>query len=131
MYSDGRGSGGIQDDGDGSSSGRRSGRNLDLTVADLGRRSRGAAMFGGERNRRWWVDHIVGDAELGGVLILSSATDDDLDTVMGDIGFETGGGSPDEFSGVRDVVYNTSYRLNICRRATEKDDRDGAFGCRL
>lgn len=44
------------------------------------------------------MDRIIGDAELGGVLVLSSSTDDDLDTVVGDIGFEAGRGSPDELS---------------------------------
>ena len=60
------------------------------------------------------MDHIVGDAKLGGILILSSPGYDDLEAVVGDICLKASGGSPNEFAGIRKVVYQAPNRLNVC-----------------
>lgn len=77
------------------------------------------------------MDSVIGDAELSGVLVLAGTANDNLETVVGDIGFEAGRGSPDECTSVCNVVCQASYRLNIRRRATKKHDRDSAGGCGL
>lgn len=116
----------------------RGGRDLDLAVGDLDHLAVGfLGHEGGVRGRAGgWFGGCVGgfgvyDAELGGILELAGAGYDDLEAVVRGVGFERGRGRPGECPRVGDVVAQAVNWDDIFRRAAEKDERYGAFGCGL
>lgn len=56
---------------------------------------------------------IILDAKLGGVLVLASSLDHNLNAIMGDIVLQSGWRSPSELAIVRDRVGNGGNRHDI------------------
>ena len=70
----------------------------------------------------------LGDAELGGVLVLAGNVVDQLETVVGDISLEGGGRSPLEGAGVGDALSKSLDGDDVGRGATEEEERDRVGG---
>lgn len=72
------------------------------------------------------MDGIVGDAELVGILEpTASVGNDDAEAVVGDIGNQIGGRSPDEEPLVGNAFDNASNRQDVLCWAAQELDRDG------
>jgi hypothetical protein len=71
---------------------------------------------------------VIGDAELGRVLILAGGVDDELNAVAGVAVaiFEIVFGHPDEVTGVGVVLDDGVLWLGVRFRALEEDECDGA-----
>jgi hypothetical protein len=75
---------------------------------------------------------VLGDTELGGVLVLAVDVVNQLKTVVGGIGLEIGRGGPGEGARVGDADGKGSTEGNdVGRGATEKDQGDGVPGSGL
>jgi hypothetical protein len=75
---------------------------------------------------------VLGDTELGGVLVLAVDVVNQLETVVGGIGLEIGRGGPGEGARVGDADGKGSTEGNdVGRGATEKDQGDGVPGSGL
>jgi hypothetical protein len=94
----------------------------------VGRRS---SNLGGRR--RGDNGAVVGDAELGGVLVLAGRVVDELDTVaLGALGGDKAVlGLPGVAAAVGDHLGDGLDELEVLGRALEEDERDGALGGRV
>jgi hypothetical protein len=77
------------------------------------------------------LEVVVGDTKLSRVLILSSAINDQFDSVVSLVGCETGVRSPVVATSVVDAFDDGVNGLNIGGRTVKKDERDLALGVRL
>lgn len=66
----------------------------------------------------------LGNAELGGVLVLAGDVVDKLEAVVGDVGLEAGGRSPGVLAAVGDTGHNGGDGDNVGGRSTEENKRD-------
>lgn len=71
---------------------------------------------------------VLGDTELGGVLVLAGNVVDQLETVVGDIGLEGSSGSPGEGARVGNALGKSLDGEDVGRGATEKDKRNRVGG---
>lgn len=94
----------------------------------------GGAAGGGSRSRsrRGRVAVLlVLDAELGRVLVLARALDDNHETVVGGVRLQLGAGGPVEVAGVVNGFGQGVDGLDVGGGAAEEDQGDGALGIRI
>lgn len=73
----------------------------------------------------------VGDAELGGPLVLPVRVDDELDAVARIAWRKVGGGNPEVVAGVGNLFDNRVEYFKVVRWTLEKEKRHSAFCRRL
>lgn len=73
----------------------------------------------------------VGDTELGRVLVLAGALDNEHEAIVSDVRLELGAGGPGERTVVGDLLGNGHEGLHIGARSAEEDQRNWALGGRL
>lgn len=71
---------------------------------------------------------LLGDTELGGVLVLAGDVVNQLESVAGAVSLEGGGRGPHEGTGVLDTLSKSLDGDNIGGRSTEEEERDRVGG---
>lgn len=108
----------------GGSDGRLGGVGIVRTTGgDGGLGNNGGGVSGGGR--------LVDDAELSGVLVITSRVDDELDTVAGGLAHEVGGRGPGVGTAIRNVLHDGVLGDDVLGGALKEDEGDGALSGRL